>query len=223
MDSTASDRRNKLYSLVHDYFAGNTDVVATVIEQGTPGAKVSVRSVQAWLMPPGRASSRNCPAWAVKALEDYVADPANRERLEALAQLRTAAMGRVTTASEWALKVHDQKSVELATSQFEKDDRALRRWQERLGKEPGRYIFDLEQRFLAEQRELSDTVSALHQAVHGSSSFEEFKASYLEIERASRWMRRSVKDARQRIEERSEEFASDDGALRPPARRNPSG
>lgn len=221
MDKAAADRRDRLYSLVHNQFAGNTDVVVSVIEQSAPGAKVSVRSIQAWLMPSGRASSRNCPPWALKALEDFVADPQNRPRLDAWAQIRDASFAKVATPSELSDKVYRERSVEIATSQIEDDERALHRWQDQLGKETGRYIFELEKRLLTEQRGLRDSLVALHKAVYFSSSFEEFKAAYLERETATMLAHGAVKDARKHIEELSQEFATDDAVLEPPAKQKP--
>lgn len=218
MDETAANRRDRLFSLVHNQFAGNTDVVANVIEQSAPGAKVSVRSIQAWLMPSDRASSRNCPPWALKALEDFVADPQNRPRLDAWAQMRDASVRKVATPFESSDKVFRQRSVEIATSQIEEDERALHRWQDQLGKETGRYVFELEKRLLTEQRGLSESLAALHQAVYFSSSFEEFKAGYLERARAILRVHGVVKDTRKHIEGRSQEFATDDAVMEPPVK-----
>jgi len=221
MDNADADRRGRLFSLVHNQFAGKTDVVANVIEQSTPGAKVSVRSIQAWLMPSGRASSRNCPPWALKALEDFVADPQNRPRLEVLAQIRDGSIGKVADPFKWSDEVYLSRSVEIATSQIEEDKRALHRWQDQLGKETGRYVFELEKRLLTGQRELSASFAAIHQAVYLSSSFEEFKAAYLDHERANRLVHRVVKDTRKHIQERSQEFAVDDAVMEPPAKQQP--
>lgn len=217
IDADALARRNRLFDLVHNYFRGENDIVAHVIGRKTPGAKVSVRSVQAWLMPPGRPSSRNCPPWALKALEDYIADAANRDSLEAMARRQEEDIQRVTTPTQWADKVRSEKAVEFATCEIEDESRTLRQWQERLGRDNGRYVFELELRLRAAERELTDSVSAIHQAVHGSENFEDFKKAYLEAERASRLQRLSVREARKHIENASEEFASDDGVLEPPA------
>ncbi|GAB3647848.1 hypothetical protein [Ramlibacter alkalitolerans] len=217
MDPDALARRNRLFDLVHNCFGGETDVVAHVIEENTPGAKVSVRAIQAWLMPPGRVSSRNCPPWALKAVEDFVADPINQPRLQVMARRREEDIRRVTTPVEWADKVRREKAVEFATCEIEDESRTLRQWQEQLGKDSGRYIFALELRLRSAERELSDSVAAIHQAVHGSENFEDFKKAYLEAERGRRLQRFSVKEARKHIENASEEFASDDGVVERPA------
>lgn len=124
---------------------------------------------------------------------------------------------RVTTPTEWADKVRRERAVEFATCEIEDEGRTLQRWQERLGKDHGRYIFELELRLRAAERELSDSMAAIHQAVHGSENFEDFKKAYLEAERGSRLQRFSVREARKHIESATEEFASDDGVLEPPA------
>jgi hypothetical protein len=217
MDADARARRNRLFDLVHNCFRGENDIVADVIGRKTPGAKVSVRTIQAWLMPPGRPSSRNCPPWALKALEDYVADPANRDSIEAMARRQEEDIRRVATPTEWADKVRREKAVEFATCEIEDEGRTLQRWQERLGKDHGRYIFELELRLRAAERELSDSVAAINQAVHGSENFEDFKKAYLEAERGSRLQRFSVREVRKHIESATEEFASEDGVLERPA------
>ncbi|GAB3771887.1 hypothetical protein GCM10028796_41570 [Ramlibacter monticola] len=79
------------------------------------------------------------------------------------------------------------------------------------------YIFEVELRLRAAEREFSDSLAAIHQAVHGSSDFEEFKTAYLEAEKGRRQQRYSVREARKHIESASEEFASDNGVLEPPA------
>jgi hypothetical protein len=216
-DKDASARRNRLFDLVQNCFSGQNDFVASVIEKRTPGSKVSVRTVQAWLMPSGRPSSRNCPPWALKALEEYVADPSNRDLLAAMARRREEDSRRVTTPTAWADKVRSEKAVEFATHEIEDEARSLREWQEHLGKENGRYIFKLELRLRAAERELNDSVAAIHQAVQGSGNFEDFKKAYLEAEKGSRLQRFAVREAKKHIENGSEEFASDDGVLARPA------
>jgi hypothetical protein len=216
MDTTSGQRRDRLFDLVHNYFGGDNDVVLQVIKEGTPGARVSIRSIQAWLMAPGRASSRNCPPWALKALEEYVADPANHERLQMLAQRQEAAIRRMETPTDRADRVRSQRAVEIATSELEEERRSLEEWQALIGKEAGRRVSETVQGMRAEIRALRQEAAAIFQALHGNAQYEEFRKAYLEHERADRHAETFVKDARRDIESGSGEFACDDAVPQPP-------
>lgn len=216
MEAANRQRRDKLFDLVHNYFSGDSDVVAQVIQERTPGAKVSVRTIQAWLMTPGRASSRNCPPWALKALEEYVADPTNQERLQVLAQRQKAAIRTIGSPTDWADRVRKEKVVEIATSQIEEERLRLQEWQGLIGNEAGRRVSETVQGLRAEIRALRQELSAMFQALHGNPQYEGFRSSYLEHERADRLTELFVREARTDIESRSGEFASEDAVLQPP-------
>lgn len=75
-----AELRAKLATLVKNPLIGDhyqaADVISTV-----SGKSVSQRSIQSWLIEPDKRSSRKCPAWAVNALESYLAEPENQKRL----------------------------------------------------------------------------------------------------------------------------------------------
>jgi hypothetical protein len=214
--SEQEQRRLRLQVLVERHFVRDNDVVARVLEERT-GAKVSERTVQAWLIAPGRKSSRNCPEWAVKALEDFVADPANGEFLQRQAQRREAAsQGEWKTPLGWSDKVRREKAVEFATVSLEVDAKRERTWQQAGGVQMGGLVFDLERRLDAELNAHRRVLSALGEAFRNASTFEELKSVFHEQVRAGELQDFFVGQARRAIESGSEEFAQADGVLRQP-------
>jgi hypothetical protein len=219
MESEQEMRRLRLVALVDRHFARDNDLVASVIEQKT-GDKVSVRTVQAWLISPGRTSSRQCPERAVKALEEYVADPANRARLDACVTRREASVRTVKGALEWSDEVRRDKAVEFATASLEDDARRLRSWQEAGGVHLGKKLFEMESRFNADTQSTMDAVIAIHEALRTSSTFDEWRSKVQEQDRANSLARFFVREAKRAIEGRSEEFAAPDAVTEQPATRD---
>jgi hypothetical protein len=82
--------RDNMSRIVENDFGGDRLWVAYTLSDATK-RKVSNRTVQAWLMEPGKPSSRTCPEWAYQALKDFVDNPANEEHLK---------QGRVRRASD---------------------------------------------------------------------------------------------------------------------------
>ena len=145
MQNEQDQRRWRLVGLVERHFGRDYDFVARIIEEKT-GGKVSERTVQAWLIAPGRKSSRNCPEWAVKALEKYVNDPANGESLQLYAARREATLSAVKAPLAWSNEVRSSRAVELATASLECEDRRLRFWQDAIGAQSGKMLCELERR-----------------------------------------------------------------------------
>lgn len=217
MHNEQEQRRWRLLSVVERHFGRDNDFVARVIQDKT-GAKVSERTVQAWLIAPGRKSSRNCPEYAVKALEAYVADPVNGEYLKRHAQRREAdASAEWSSPLAWSDKVRREKAVEFATANLEGENRRQRTWQDAGGLQMGGLVFELERRLDAEQNANRRVMSALSQAVRTASTFEEFKATFEEHVRASELQDFFVGQARRAIESGADEFAAADGVLAQPS------
>jgi hypothetical protein len=217
METEYEQRRRRLVRLVDRHFARDNDLVAGIIELKT-GAKVSERTVQAWLIASGRKSSRNCPEWAVKALEDYAADPANRQRLEDCAARLEASLNVVTGPLAWSDEVRRNKAVEFATSALESDARNLRLWQDAGGLHLGKLLFELEHRLNSEMHAHAGTLTAIREAFRTSSTYDECKAKFEEHDRASDLNRYFVRDARRAIENSSEEFAAFDAVMQQPTK-----
>lgn len=215
MQAEHEQRRWRLLSLVQGHFGRDNDLVAQVIQRKT-GERVSERSVQAWLIAPGRKSSRNVPEWAVKALEDYVADPANREYLEDYAARREATLGAMQPPLVWSNEVRSSRSVELATASLEAEARRQRVWQDACGVQVGDMVFGLERELHAEMRAHRRTLSAINEAFRTSSTYEECKATFQEHVRASDLEDFFVREAKRAIESGAEEFSTPDAVIQQP-------
>ena len=63
--------RYEMTSLLNSEFMQDPLMVAQAIEAETKKS-ISTRTVQSWLIEPGKRSSRKCPEWALKALNDYL-------------------------------------------------------------------------------------------------------------------------------------------------------
>lgn len=215
MESEHTQRRLRLVHLVNRHFGRDNDLVARIVEEKT-GGKVSERTVQAWLIAPGRKSSRNCPEWAVKALEDYVADPANQDYLAQYAKRREATLSGLKAPLAWSNEVRSSKAVEFATVVLESEARRLRSWQDAGGLHLGKMLFELERRLDAEMRAHRKTLTAINEAFRTASTYEECKATFQENVRASDLEDFFVREAKRAIENGSEEFAAPDAVIQPP-------
>lgn len=216
MQSEHEQRRWRLQSLVQEYFGRDYDTVARVIQQKT-GDKVSERSVQAWLIAPGRKSSRNVPESAVKALEDYVADPENRQYLKEYGERRERILGGADDLDAWTHELRSSRSVELATATIEYEERRLHVWQDALGSQAGKMLFEMERRHEAETSSHRRVLSAIHESVRTAASFEEFKSVVQKHLKASDLQDLFVRDAKRAIDNNSEEFATADAVIQPPS------
>lgn len=215
MQSEQDQRRWRLLGLVERYFHRDYDLVARIIEKKT-GGKVSERTVQAWLIAPGRKSSRNCPEWAVKALEEYVNEPANAEALKRSAAGRESALGAVKAPHAWSEEVRISRVVELATACLEYEDGKLRFWQDASGGQVGKALFELERRLDAEIAAHRKTLTAIHEAFRTSSTYEECKSTFQEHVRAADLQEFVVREAKRAIEHSSDEFSTPDAVIQQP-------
>jgi hypothetical protein len=216
MQTEHEQRRWRLLTLVQDHFGRDNDLVARVIQEKT-GDKVSERSVQAWLIAPGRKSSRNVPESAVKALEDYVADPENRQYLKDYGERRERTLGAVGDLDAWTHELRSNRSVELATATIEYEERRLHAWQDALGSQAGKMLFEMERRHDAEMSSHRRALSAIHEGLRTASTFEEFKSFAQKHVRATDLQEFVVRDAKQAIANSSDEFAAPDAVIQPPS------
>lgn len=205
MKNEQEQRRSRLYSLVHHYFLADTDWVAGVIEART-GDKVSVRTIQAWLIEPSRRSSRNCPEGAIKALEEYIQDPSNQETLQYRKEQHQNSFRASKSPFAWSNEVRAIRSVEFATSELEEDERNLAKYQKEFGDRQGLVIFELQKELRNSTWGHAETLATIFRAVQESKTFDEFRDKFMEQERAHAIKRFVVREAKQAIENNSEEF-----------------
>jgi len=206
MMNEQEQRRFRLHGLVNKDFLGDIDWVANAIEQRTDKA-VSVRTIQAWLIEPSRRSSRNCPEWALKALEEYLQDTSNEETILYRKKRYEDTISRIKSPLEWSNEVRSKFAVEFATSQLENDSRTRGKWQKEFGTGQGSLIYELERRLQREITAHMKALSAIYKALDSSETFEDFREALKEQERADRLVDYFVKEAKHVIEHSSEEFA----------------
>lgn len=116
--------RMQVHAIVKSKFAGDREAVGQVLSRVT-GRSVSSRTVQAWMMTPGRPSSRNCPEWALIALRAYLANPESELELARIERSRAedVASSRARTADALTCS-----AVERATLQIEHEHKLQKAW-----------------------------------------------------------------------------------------------
>lgn len=162
--SLIADERNqsKMARLLSNKFKGNLSHVALILSSES-GRKVSTRAIQAWLMHRDRPSSRRCPAWAVKLLNDFV----SREP-----DLPSSPEGFEPHASSWQA---NDWSLKHAERHLHEEQQIREKWRSAgLAELPDR-LSELELRLLDKLEEAQATASILVEAIRESSSDPELK------------------------------------------------
>lgn len=218
METDYERRRYRLDALIKQYFHTDYDWIASVIEHGT-GEKVSVRTIQAWLIAPNRKSSRNCPEWALKVMEKYVQDPSNTETIQIRNARYEVSVGALKSPLIWSDEVRSSRAVDFATRQIEEESRSLGKWQEEFSKRQGTLIFEMQRQLESANIAHMETLAAIHGALRTSNTFEEFREKFLEHERANDLTRSFVRRAKHAIENSLEEFADGGTAAQAPLTR----
>ncbi|VXC51249.1 conserved hypothetical protein [Burkholderia sp. 8Y] len=200
-------RRTMMRSLVENEFAGDRQYVASVISRFA-ARNVSARTVQAWLIEPGKASSRFCPEWAMKALLEYLSKPENQERLRARKEYKER---QPWPQKRTVLDVADKHAVQFATTEIERDERMRKAWTDTtLGDLPSK-LFELERRMTERIRYLEDRVSGLTSALKNGKSFDEYRAVVLDELNNRESEDYEVRKTRLAIEAQTGEFAHPEG------------
>lgn len=203
-------RRGDMRRLIENDFSGDRHVVADVISQLT-ARKVSARTVQAWLIEPGRPSSRQCPEWAVKALLDYKSIPDNAEALRARQEFEST---RPMPPERTAFDVLDKHAVRSATDEIESDRRNREAWRKASLTELPDRIFELQKRTESALATLQNVLGTMSAALKMGESFDDFRTKACNSIRDWESGRFYVSEARRAIESGTDEFANDEGVLK---------
>ena len=199
--------RNEFRRLLDDAFEGDCQMAAFKLTDIT-GRRVSNRTVQAWLIESGKKSSRTCPEWAVKALKEHLNNPEFREELA----LRHKYARRDSTEGYSQLtEVEKKYGVRIATNQIDADEHRAEEWKLAGFNTLPRMLHTLERDTQGYLAFLHDTVTAFITAMENSSNYEEFRAKGEVALRDIRLRDASLKQTRRAIENRTDEFASDEG------------
>lgn len=198
--------RDDVAALIQREFFGENHRAARAITEMT-GKNVSERTIQSWLIEPSRVSSRKCPAWALKAMRDYLAVPENKRNLEELAQYKKEFPNEPRFLNE----VYDKHQVSMATTEIESEKRARRRWEEASFNSLPTQIYELEKRVDGYLHYFSRTLSTITNALSRCNDFDEFKRTVSADIEAAFMAESAVKRARIAIEEGREEFSNEEG------------
>lgn len=199
-------RRSELSSLVAGKFLGENWRAADAITKVT-GKRVSARSLQSWLIDLQKPSSRKCPAWALKALRDYLDDPINAKNMEELAQFQS----KYPKEYNHVEAVHDKRGVELATHAIEGDQRAIDSWRKTDFNTLPIKLFELEKRHDRYLSGLGSALATVTNALDRSKNFEDFKEAVRKELRDADSISFELSRVRKSIEDGIGEFSNVEG------------
>ncbi len=204
-------RQERLFSIIHAYFGSDNDrVVEAILE--TTGQKVTVRSVQAWLIAPNKVSHRRVPDWALKGLEDYIQQPGRVQELkEFTARQQERRMNSAQKGNDWVHEIISQKAVEFATREIELDAQKQQQWTDTFGKQCGMKLFEhfnsLENKLLS----ISTAFGSLLHAIDQSEDIEQLRRRIEQSITSDTQAKHFVRQAREDIERGVKEFSNDEG------------
>jgi hypothetical protein len=202
--------RSRLMRLSSEFFKDDIDSVVRAIES-VSGQHISVRSVQAWLIDPRRASHRKVPEWAIRALEEYVANPENQQEFQQLAERFDRRLKEPRSDLDWVDDVRQKHAVAFATSEIEAKSRHLAKWQEKLGVVAGEAIHEELWNSERELRSMSKGLAAIARALRESKTYEEFAANANNSMRSDDLTSLLVRETKTILEQKTGEFSNDEG------------
>lgn len=200
--------RYELQGLIQTIFQNDFSKAVVALNKAD-GRKASVRTLQAWLMPPGRQSSRRCPTWAVSYLKTYRDTHAEEIRIH-----------REFKESQFGLKSPTRIDRVYNGSALQEIERQLAS-EERYRQELRSCSVSMLPDILADKLlkiesnydRLFSSHLALLQSIRNAETLEQLKAKLNEEEDDLNRSHHFVATARQALQSKSEEFASDDGTL----------
>lgn len=211
----AQDIRRRLQGVTHDFFYQNFTAVVMAIKKVT-GQEVSLRSVQAWHMEPGKRSYRKMPYWALKALEEYVANPDNKSEADFHKEnhkIRSSSGG-----PQLSRRVHVTESVELATREIEQEEASQQKLTEHFGVHGGNVLNEEFALLRKKYETLSSMFHALKATIDNSNDFDEAKSQLKERLEDHFLAENSIRSSKNAIRQNSDEFSNSEGL--PPAPRD---
>jgi hypothetical protein len=199
-------RRRELSSLVNQKFLGENWRAAGAITSLT-GKPISARSLQSWMIDSHKPSSRKCPPWALKALQDYLDDPKNAQHMEVIAKFQSDNPKEYNHIEE----IYDKRGVELATHAIEWDHRALERWRKADFNTLPIKLFELEKRIDRYLSDLGASLAVVTNALDRCENFEDFKEVVKEKLREADTVKSELQSVRKSIETNTDEFSNEEG------------
>jgi hypothetical protein len=194
-------------AIVEKEFAGDREAAARVLERETR-RRLSNRTVQAWLMPPGQPSSRNCPEWALAALQAYLAKPDSEAELAGIRRARAGDAGSPRSRTAYALC---RGAVELAASQIHQDASLRETWTKANLTELPEMLYRFQISVLNRLDQLEERVDLLGKGLASATSLGEYQDYVREGLADISTAKFVISETRQDIEAGKAEFAHPDG------------
>lgn len=203
--------RKEMTHLLHGPFGGDYGLAATVLVERTK-KRVSTRTLQAWMMQPGRPSSRRCPEWAVAALQEHIDhQPDSSHAWKGVASARQNSPEGNSLSHRTQLR--ERETVKLAEELISSHDRIDRKWKECAASQVPAQLAGLERELRKKVDDLGEIVSCFLSSLKSSESLQELKDK---VDEGVRWkyqLDRLVDETATDMRERRNEFASEDGTL----------
>lgn len=213
LDQLIRDRHTQrlMFQLLHGVYNGDYARAASILSEQTK-KKVSVRTLQAWMMPPGRPSSRRCPEWALLALEQYLErHPEAPQQWKEIATIYRSTPDGQTLALHTELR--DQRSVQIAEAAIAEEEAILKKWRSAGFEALPQRLTELElrlRRATADHAELIGTMLAL---TYSCTTFEEFRMKLNDATTRKVGLDQLVGEITKDIRNGRNEFAHADGTL----------
>lgn len=198
--------RLEVMRLMRDEFENNPLLVSRALGVKAE-RKVSPRTVQSWLVDPEKPSSRTCPAWALKALRDFLGEPSQRALLDIWKDINSDG---AHTQAEFR-RIYERDGVEKATAEIESDARALAEWENASMLTLARKLFKLERDTVGYIQFVHNQQMALLHGLEKATSYEELRTVVLESIRDRKSADAYVRQTRRAIEAGTDEFAHPEG------------
>lgn len=203
--------QHRMGNLLYGAFGGEFYRAAKILEQETK-KKISTRTLQAWMMQPGRPSSRRCPEWAVVALEEYIeSNPEQPSWIKDLAERRRSSRNGQALEHEMALR--DRELLRNAESNLAKADTIRKKWKDTSIEDLSAELADLEISVIDKIESHSGLLGRFLDSLRACDTFEDFKREVQKATEKHYASERQLKETAQDIRERRKEFASDDGTF----------
>ncbi|MFI8480762.1 hypothetical protein ACIGCM_09340 [Pseudomonas sp. NPDC078700] len=200
--------RHELQRLIQTLFQNDFSRAVVTLNKAD-GRKASVRTLQAWLMPPDRQSSRRCPTWAVIYLENY--RDTHAEDIRIYREFKDSQVGlRSPTRVD---RVYNGSALQDVERQLAFEERYRRELRTSSISALPDLLADKLLKIESNYERLLSSHFALLQSVRSAESLEDLKVKLNAEEDDLSRSNQFVATAREALLSNSEEFASDDGTL----------
>lgn len=200
--------RHELQGLIRELFQNDFSRAVVALSKADQ-RKASVRTLQAWLMAPGKQSSRRCPTWAVSYLKSY--RNSHAEEIQRYREFKQSQDGlksptRVDT-------VYNGNALLQIEGQLAREERFRQELRSSSISALPDLLADKLLKIESNYERLLSSYFALFHSVRTAESLEDLKTKLSEEEDDLNRSHNFLNTARQALQNRSEEFASDDGTL----------